>query len=102
MQTTKNAGLLPALLSVCLAGSATVSSEAWSQEHSPPEVDTRQTEVTVVGATAVTPDGPRYARTNAQVHGRLSMLQLDLNCVDARPRTVRRAFADALRPSYNR
>ena len=106
MPTTKNAGLMPAKLFACLVSCSLVSSQAWSQAggsqaggsqtESRPESDPRRTEVTVVGATTVTPDGPRYARNDAQVHGRLSMLQLDVNCIDARPRTVRRAVAEAV------
>ena len=96
MPITKNAGLKPALLSMCLAVATMTSSEAWSQEDSRPEEDASRISVTVVGATTVSPDGPRYARTDAQVHGRLSMLQLDVDCIDAQPRAVRRALADAL------
>ena len=88
-----NAGLMPALLSTCLATSV---SAGFPQDDPAPEVETRRTEVMVVGSSAVAQDGPRYARTDAQAHGRLSMLQLTLDCIEARPRTVRRAFAEAV------
>ena len=96
MPTTKNAGLMPVMMSMCLAGSASLSGPAWSQEASEGEADAPRSELTVVGASALSPEGPRYARTDGQVHGRLSMLQLDVDCIDARPRTVRRAFAEAV------
>lgn len=95
MPITKNAGLMPALLSLCLLTAGSTTTMAWSQDGTP-EIDEPRTRVAVVGATTVGSDGPRYARTDAQVHGRLSMLQLDIDCVEARPRTVRRAFAEAV------
>ncbi|MBC03445.1 MAG: hypothetical protein CMJ34_09125 [Phycisphaerae bacterium] len=94
MRIRLNAGVLPALLSACLTASTSASSGAASQDGSLPE--SPRAEVTVVGATSVAPDGPRHARTDAQAHGRLSMLLLNLDCIEARPRTVRRAFADAV------
>ena len=52
--------------------------------------------VRIVGAERTRPDGDFWARSDADVHGRLSMLRIDLVCEDADPRSARRAFADVL------
>ena len=52
--------------------------------------------VRVVGATETSREGPTHARSDAQAHGRLSMLRIDVDCLDADPREARRAFAKAL------
>ncbi|MAB73196.1 MAG: hypothetical protein CMJ54_11905 [Planctomycetaceae bacterium] len=52
--------------------------------------------IRIVGAERTRPDGAFWARSDADVHGRLSLLRVELLCEDADPRRARRAFADAL------
>jgi hypothetical protein len=52
--------------------------------------------IRIIGAERTRPDGAFWARSDADVHGRLSLLRVELACEDADPRRARRAFADAL------
>ncbi len=52
--------------------------------------------IRIIGAERTRPDGDFWARSDAEVHGRLSLLRVELVCEDADPRRARRAFADAL------
>lgn len=77
---------LATLLLVALATTRTHAAGS-----SDPEIAIR-----VVSAERSSGEGGPHARTDAEVHGRLSLLRLDLECIDAEPRAVRRAFARAL------
>ena len=52
--------------------------------------------IRIIGAERTRPDGAFWARSDADVHGRLSLLRVELVCEDSDPRLARRAFADAL------
>ena len=52
--------------------------------------------IRIVGADRTSPTGGRWAQTNAEVHGRLAFLRLDLSCDGSDPRRARRAFAETL------
>ncbi|MAJ59426.1 MAG: hypothetical protein CL936_04845 [Deltaproteobacteria bacterium] len=52
--------------------------------------------IRIVGADRTSPTGGRWAETDAEVHGRLAFLRLDLFCDGSDPRRARRAFADTL------
>jgi hypothetical protein len=52
--------------------------------------------IRIVGADRTSPTGGRWAQTDAEVHGRLAFLRLDLSCDGSDPRRARRAFADTL------
>ncbi len=63
----------------------------------PPKVDAPSTgSIRIVGADRTSPTGGRWAQTNAEVHGRLAFLRLDLSCDGSDPRRARRAFAETL------
>ncbi len=77
---------LATLVLVALAATCTHASGVPASEIS----------IRVVSAKRTGDEGGRHARTDAEVHGRLALLRLDLECVDAEPRAVRRAFARVL------
>ena len=52
--------------------------------------------IRIVGADRTAPTGGPWAQTDAEVHGRLMFLRLDLSCVESDPRRARRAFAETL------
>lgn len=91
-----DAGLLPALLFLCLYAIADGSPQASPEDEARSRAEEPRVAVRVIGATETSPEGPRYARTDAQVHGRLSMLLVSIDAVDARPRSLRRSLAAAL------
>jgi hypothetical protein len=57
---------------------------------------TSSVSVRVVAAERTTPTGPRWAASDAEVHGRLAWLKVDIDAEDARPSVLRREFARAI------
>lgn len=96
MMNLLKTGVLPALLFLCLSnaphGSVANASPQDAASDSPPV----RADIIVVGATATSADGPKFARSDGQAHGRLRMLRVDVDCVEAPPRVVRRALATAI------
>ncbi|MCP4836443.1 MAG: hypothetical protein GY895_16940 [Phycisphaera sp.] len=96
MMNLLKTGVLPALLFLCLSNTSHGPVANASPQDATPNSTPARADITVVGATATTTDGPRFARSDGQAHGRLRMLRVDVDCVDATPRVARRVLAAAI------
>ena len=89
------AKLLLALVAACTLGHLPAAATPTPASIAPTATSATGT-IRIVGAERTRPDGAFWARSDADVHGRLSLLRVELLCEDADPRRARRAFADAL------
>lgn len=93
MRRHSTATLLLALVAACPIGDRpTEAASTPITLNSTTETGT----IRIVGAERTRPDGDLWARSDADVHGRLALLRVEIICEDADPRRARRAFADVL------
>lgn len=96
MTNLPKTGVLPVMLYLCLSIAFVAPAPGGSPQPPSSDASSGSATITVVGATATTTDGPAFARSDGQAHGRLTMLRVDVDCVEARPRVARRALAAAI------
>lgn len=93
MPRHSTAKLLLALVAACTLGQRPIEGTCTSITS---KAATETGTIRIVRAERTRPDGSFWARSDADVHGRLSLLHVDLVCEEADPRRARRAFAEVL------
>ena len=95
MPGRSNAKILLALVAACTFSHRPAAATSTPASIASTAISATGT-IRIIGAERTRPDGSFWARSDAEVHGRLSLLRVELVCEDADPRRARRAFADAL------